>query len=79
VAGEPIINLETRLDLPTAERKNFWRENCREAVKFCECICGDAAFSYSLAFCRAVENPRDQCLPGRFNFAGHFFGAGADV
>lgn len=59
VAGEPIINLEIRLGFThKATEKLFEGKRPEDVVSLCECIAGDSAFSYSLAFCRAMEKIR---------------------
>ena len=56
VAGEPIINLELRLGWThRGAEKLFESKTIAEAVQLAECISGDQAFSYSLAFTRAIE------------------------
>jgi len=56
VAGEPIINLELRLGWThRGIEKILEGKSADEAVKIFECISGDTAFGYSLAFCQAVE------------------------
>lgn len=56
VAGEPIINLETRLGWThRGIEKLLEGKNYSEAVKIFECISGDTAFGYSLSFCQSVE------------------------
>ena len=55
-AGEPIINLEIRLGWThRGVEKLFEGKSIPEALNLSECICGDAAFSYSTAFCKAIE------------------------
>jgi len=56
VAGEPIVNLEIRLGFThRGVEKLFEGKTCFEAIRFAECISGDAAFAYSLAFANAAE------------------------
>lgn len=56
VAGEPIINLETRLGFThRGAEKVFEGMVCADAVRLAECVSGDSAFSHSLAFTRAAE------------------------
>ncbi|MBI4706650.1 MAG: NADH-quinone oxidoreductase subunit C [Candidatus Omnitrophica bacterium] len=56
VAGEPIINLEQRLGFThRGVEKLFEGRNCVEAIRFSECVSGDAAFAHSLAFALACE------------------------
>lgn len=56
VAGEPIINLEIRLGWAhKGIEKLLEGKTVAEAVKIFECISGDTAFGYSLAFCQGVE------------------------
>lgn len=56
VAGEPIINLEMRLGWThRGVEKILEGKTAFEAVKIFECISGDTAFGYSLAFCQSAE------------------------
>ncbi|MBN2408077.1 MAG: NADH-quinone oxidoreductase subunit C [Elusimicrobia bacterium] len=56
VAGEPVVNLEIRLGFThRGVEKLFENRSPAECLKLAENICGDSAFSYSLAFCCAVE------------------------
>lgn len=69
-AGEPIISLELRLGWThRGIEKLLEGKSVPEAVKIFECISGDTAFGYSMAFCRAVEKvqgvdilPRSQLI-----------------
>lgn len=55
-AGEPIINLETRLGFThRGVEKLFEGKDVVSAVTFSEMICGDTAFGYSLSLCQAIE------------------------
>lgn len=55
-AGEPIINLETRLGFThRGVEKLLEGKDVSRAVHLSEHIAGDSAFAYSLAFSRAVE------------------------
>ena len=55
-AGEPIINLEIRLGWKhRGIEKLLEGRTAPEAVKIFECISGDTAFGYSMAFCRGIE------------------------
>jgi Ni,Fe-hydrogenase III large subunit len=55
-AGEPIINLESRLGFThRGAEKLFEGRPCLEAVRLAECVSGDSAFAHSLAFARAAE------------------------
>ncbi len=66
VAGEPIINLETRLGWThRGIEKLLEGKNADEAVEILECISGDTSFGYSLAFCRGVEKILDIDVPLR--------------
>ena len=66
VAGEPIINLELRLGWKHRGIEKLLEEKTVfEAVKICECISGDTAFGYSLAFCHAVEKIFKTAVPVR--------------
>lgn len=56
VAGEPIVNLETRLGFThRGVEKIFEGKSCVAALQLAECIAGDSAFAYSVAFATAVE------------------------
>ena len=55
-AGEPIINLETRLGFThRGVEKMLEGKNFEDALKIAECVSGDSVFGHSLAFCQAVE------------------------
>lgn len=55
-AGEPIINLETRLGWThRGIEKLLEGKDLASSVKIFECISGDTAFGYSLAFCHSIE------------------------
>jgi Ni,Fe-hydrogenase III large subunit/Ni,Fe-hydrogenase III component G len=65
-AGEPIINLELRLGWThRGIEKLLEGKSVPEAVKIFECISGDTAFGYSMAFCRAVEKVQGVDIPLR--------------
>jgi len=56
VAGEPIINLETRLGFThRGVEKLFEGKSCFDMIRLSECISGDSAFAHSLAFAQGVE------------------------
>lgn len=56
VAGEPIINLETRLGFThRGVEKILEGKNFEDALKITECVSGDSVFGHSLAFCQATE------------------------
>jgi len=56
VAGEPVINLETRLGFThKGIEKLFEGKSCLEAIRLSECVSGDASFGHSLAFVQAAE------------------------
>lgn len=56
VAGEPIINLETRLGFThRGIEKIFEGKTPTDAVELSQCISGDSAFAYSFTFCSAIE------------------------
>lgn len=60
VAGEPIINLETRLGFThRGVEKMFEGKSLGGALKIAECVTGDSVFGHSLAFCQAVEKIYD--------------------
>lgn len=63
-AGEPIINLELRLGWThRGIEKLLEGKSVFEALKIFECISGDTAFGYSMAFCRAVEKAQGIDIP----------------
>lgn len=56
VAGEPIINLEIRLGWThRGIEKVLEGKDAVEAIRIIECISGDTAFGYSMAFCQSIE------------------------
>ena len=56
VAGEPIVNLELRLGFThRGVEKLFEGKSCFDAIRLAECISGDSAFAYSVAFACAAE------------------------
>ncbi len=56
VAGEPIINLETRLGFThRGIEKLMEGKAVSEALRITECVTGDSCFGHSLAFSHAVE------------------------
>lgn len=56
VAGEPIINLETRLGFThRGVEKLFEVKSHLEGVRLSECVSGDASFAHSMAFIYAIE------------------------
>jgi len=64
VAGEPIINLETRLGFThRGVEKLFEGKPCFEAIKLSECVSGDTSFAYSMAFSLAVEKSCGVSVP----------------
>ncbi|MDP3790882.1 MAG: NADH-quinone oxidoreductase subunit C [Candidatus Omnitrophota bacterium] len=66
VAGEPIINLETRLGWThRGAEKILEGKSISEAVNIIECISGDTAFGYSLAFCQSAEKILGLNIPDR--------------
>ena len=55
-AGEPIINLETRLGFThRGVEKLFEGKSYFDAIRLSECIAGDSSFAHSLAFAVAAE------------------------
>jgi len=55
-AGEPVINLETRLGFThRGVEKIFEGKSCLEAIRLSECVSGDTSFAHSLAFAQAAE------------------------
>ena len=66
VAGEPIINLETRLGWThRGIEKLLEGKRADEAVRIFERISGDTAFGYGAAFCRSVEKIAGVAIPVR--------------
>ncbi len=66
VAGEPIINLEIRLGWAhRGIEKLLEGKAVLDALKISECISGDTAFAYSLAFCNSVEKIFHSRIPLR--------------
>jgi Ni,Fe-hydrogenase III large subunit/Ni,Fe-hydrogenase III component G len=64
VAGEPIINLETRLGFThRGIEKLFEGRRCFDALQLAECVSGDACFAHSLAFTQAVEKISGVSIP----------------
>ena len=56
VAGEPIINLESRLGFThRGVEKIFEGKRVEDGVELSECVSGDSPLSHSLAFCLAAE------------------------
>lgn len=69
VAGEPIINLESRLGFThRGVEKLLEGRNAAEAAKLAECVAGDAAFAHSLACCRAAERVGGLLVPPRAQY-----------
>ncbi|MFA6170490.1 MAG: NADH-quinone oxidoreductase subunit C [Candidatus Margulisiibacteriota bacterium] len=69
VAGEPIINLESRLGFThRGVEKLLEGRDASEAVKLSECVAGDAAFAHSLACCRAAERVGGIIVPPRAKY-----------
>lgn len=65
-AGEPIINLETRLGFThRGVEKLFETMEADNAVSFSEKVSGDSAFAYSCAFCRGIESIYNLEIPLR--------------
>lgn len=55
-AGEPIINMESRLGFThRGVEKEFEGKAASESLRLAECVSGDSAFAHSLAFSNAVE------------------------
>jgi Ni,Fe-hydrogenase III large subunit/Ni,Fe-hydrogenase III component G len=66
VAGEPIINLETRFGFThRGAEKLFEGRPYPEAVRISECISGDSAFAHSLAFINAAEKIVGVSVPAK--------------
>lgn len=74
VAGEPIINLETRLGWAhKGTEKMFEGKNADFGVRLSECVTGDSAFSNSWAFCHAVEKISQIMVPEKAFFSRGVF------
>ncbi|HPM43215.1 MAG TPA: NADH-quinone oxidoreductase subunit C, partial [Candidatus Omnitrophota bacterium] len=74
VAGEPVINMETRLGWThRGIEKLLEGKDVHEALKIFECISGDTAFAYGLAFCRSVEKISKIEVPLRAQVLRVFF------
>ncbi len=55
-AGEPIINLESRLGFThRGVEKLLEGKSWAQAIELSECVAGDSAFSHSIAFTQALE------------------------
>ena len=66
VAGEPIINLETRLGFThRGVEKLFEGKSCSEAIRLSECVSGDSSFAHSLAFAQAAEKISHMIIPAQ--------------
>lgn len=64
VAGEPIINLETRLGFThRGIEKLFEGKSCFDALRLSECVSGDSSFAHSMAFTHAAEKIAGILLP----------------
>jgi len=64
VAGEPIVNLEIRLGFThRGVEKLFEGKSCFDALRLAECISGDSAFAYSVAFATAAEKISGISIP----------------
>lgn len=64
VAGEPIVNLEIRLGFThRGVEKLFEGKSYFDAIRLTECISGDSAFAYSVAFARAAEKISGISIP----------------
>jgi Ni,Fe-hydrogenase III large subunit/Ni,Fe-hydrogenase III component G len=65
-AGEPIINLEIRLGWThRGIEKVLEGKDTNDALRIFECISGDTAFGYSMAFCQAIEKILGLNIPVR--------------
>jgi Ni,Fe-hydrogenase III large subunit/Ni,Fe-hydrogenase III component G len=63
-AGEPIINLETRLGFShRGVEKLFEGKSVSQALRLSECVSGDASFGHSLAFAQAAEKISGILIP----------------
>ncbi|OGC10990.1 hypothetical protein A3K48_00395 [candidate division WOR-1 bacterium RIFOXYA12_FULL_52_29] len=74
VAGEPIINLESRFGFThRGVEKMLEGRDAASAAKLSECVAGDAAFSHSLAYCRGVERACGIAVPTRGDYLRGIF------
>ncbi|MCK9604331.1 MAG: NADH-quinone oxidoreductase subunit C [Candidatus Omnitrophica bacterium] len=74
VAGEPIINLETRLGFThRGVEKLFEDKICNNVVGFSECVSGDSSFAHSLAFTRAIEKISGVIIPKQAEYLRAIF------
>jgi len=66
LAGEPIVNLETRLGFAhRGVEKLFEGKLCADLFGLAECVSGDSSFAYSLAFTQAVEKIFGVTIPAK--------------
>jgi len=66
VAGEPIINLETRLGFThRGVEKLFEGKLYPDMVRLSECVSGDSSFAHSLAFAHAAEKISGISIPAQ--------------
>ena len=64
IAGEPIINLETRFGFThRGIEKLFEGKTADEALKLSECVTGDSIFAHSLAFTCGIEKIFEVSIP----------------
>ena len=69
VAGEPIINLETRLGFThRGVEKLFEGKDCFEGIKLAERVSGDSSFAHSLAFILAAEKISSALIPKKASY-----------
>ena len=74
VAGEPIINLETRLGFThRGVEKLFEGKSCLEMIRLSECVSGDTSFGHSLAFAQAVEKISGISIPKQATYLRAIF------
>ena len=74
VAGEPIINLETRLGFThRGVEKLFEGKVYSQAVGLSECVAGDSAFAHSLAFAQAAEKISGLTIPAQASYLRAIF------
>jgi len=74
VAGEPIVNLETRLGFThRGVEKLFESQPLFSALRLSEAVAGDSAFSHSLAFTMAVEKICGLTVPSQAKYLRAIF------
>ncbi len=74
VAGEPIINLETRLGFThRGVEKISEGKTPGDTVRLSECVSGDSSFAHSTAFVSVVEKISGACIPNNAQYSRAIF------